>query len=59
MEFFMALVNNGNSVTIVIGSSFSEVRDWLLIIIIIIIIIIILFIDYLFLLSLFMVTINY
>ena len=57
MEFFMALVNNGNSVTIVIGSSFSEVRDWLLIIIIIIIII--LFIDYLFLLSLFMVTINY
>ena len=54
MEFFMALVNNGNSVTIVIGSSFSEVRDWLLIIIIII-----LFIDYLFLLSLFMVTINY
>ena len=58
MEFFMALVNNGNSVTIVIGSSFSEVRDWLLIIIIIIIIII-LFIDYLFLLSLFMVTINY
>ena len=56
MEFFMALVNNGNSVTIVIGSSFSEVRDWLLIIIIIIII---LFIDYLFLLSLFMVTINY
>ena len=41
MEFLMAVVNNVNSVTIAIDSSFLGVWNWQLIVIIIIIIIII------------------